>query len=267
MADCTRHIPLAGVKNFRDIGGYDAADGRKIRWGRLFRSGHLSDMTESCGTEMVARDIEVVIDFRSAPEKERHPVHWPVMWVPDYQAVPIGGNAAAWVKDLLNSLSSAAFPGDELRDQFILAFQTIPVANADGLKKMFDILVDETHGNGTLVHCTAGKDRTGIAFALIMEALGVPDDQIMENFLATNKAVDLDVTAATMAEWISTKAGRQVSAEMVKPLVGVEEAFLHAAYAVIEEKYGSRSAYLQDVMGLTPQRLSIFRDKYLSDDL
>jgi len=263
MTEQPRIIPLAGVKNFRDMGGYQSADGRVMRWGHLFRSGHLADMTDDCGPEILSRDIETVIDFRSDAEKIRHPVRWPSGWIPDYHAVPIGGNAAAWVKELYDRLAKTNFPAQELRDQFILAFETIPIANQSGLKAFFDALIDSHKGNAILFHCTAGKDRTGIAGALLMKALGISEDQIMADFLLTNDAVDLDQTSTTIAEWLSTKAGQTIAPSAVLPLVGVEADFLEAAYSSIRQNFGSVGMYLEKAMGLSPNRLDELKRLYL----
>ncbi|PCI63363.1 MAG: hypothetical protein COB37_05230 [Kordiimonadales bacterium] len=259
----TRIIPLGGVKNFRDMGGYKAQDGRIMKWGRIFRSGKLSDLTETCGTEMLARDIETVIDFRSEPEKERHPVHWPNGWIPDYRPAPIGGNASAWIKELYATLAETEFPAEALRDQFIKAFQTIPIDNAAGLKTFFDTLIDHHKGNAVLFHCTAGKDRTGIAGALLMKALGVNDEQIMEDFLLTNQAVGLEATSVGVAEWISTKAGKTIAPKDVMPLVGVEPDFLIAAFKSIEANHGSIESYLRDTMGLSAARKQTLKNLFL----
>jgi protein-tyrosine phosphatase len=258
-----RTIPLSGVKNFRDMGGYVSADGRTMRWGHIFRSGHLSDMTEDCGVEMLARDIETVIDFRSDAEKVRHPVHWPEGWIPDYHPIPIGGNAAAWVKELYEKLATTDFPAQELRDQFIQAFKTIPMANKEGLKLFFETLITQHKGNAMLFHCTAGKDRTGIAGALLMKALDVSEEQIMEDFLRTNDAVDLEETSSTIAEWLSTKSGQTIKPGDVLPLVGVEADFLQASYQVLREKYGSVEGYLESALGLSPTKIEKLKDLFL----
>ena len=263
MNQQSRIIPLSGVKNFRDMGGYCAADGRSLRWGRVFRSGHLADMTDDCGTEIFARDIETVIDFRSDAEKVRHPLRWPESWIPDYHPVPIGGNAAAWVKELYDKLAKTSFPKQELHQQFIKAFETIPIANQTGLRRFFDTLIDNNKGNAVLFHCTAGKDRTGIAGALLMKALGINEEQIMEDFLLTNTAVDLELTSGTIAEWLSAKAGQTIAPSAVLPLVGVEPAFLEAAYSAIRKAYGSVDTYLETEMGLAPGRRDKLKDLFL----
>jgi protein-tyrosine phosphatase len=264
MTENSRIVPLAGVKNFRDMGGYKARDGRMIKWGHVFRSGHLSDMTGECGMELMARDIETVIDFRSGAEKERHPVRWPQSWSPNYYPLPIGGNAAAWVHKLFETIAESPFPAKDLRDQFILAFETIPVKNADGLKAFFDTMIDHHKGGAVLFHCTAGKDRTGIAGALLMRALGMQDDDIMADFLMTNEAVDLEETSAMVAGRLSSRAGRTIAPKDVLPLVGVEEDFLHAAFHSIGREYGSVEDYLVRTLGLEGARLDRLKTLFLA---
>ncbi len=258
-----RIFSLIGVKNFRDMGGYTSSDGRVMRWGHIFRSGHLSDLTDECGMEMLARDIETVIDFRSDREKERHMVHWPKSWIPDYHSISIGGNAAAWIQELYAKLSQTYFPAQELRDQFLLAFRTIPLENKKGLKKFFTTLIDEHKGNAMLFHCTAGKDRTGIAAALLMHALNISKEQIMEDFLLTNKAVDLEESAEKIAVWLSRKAGRAIDASAVHPLVGVEADFLEESYTTIRTEFGSIDNYLETELGLSTDRRQKLQNLFL----
>lgn len=258
-----RIFSLIGVNNFRDMGGYTSADGRVMRWGHIFRSGHLSDLTDECGMEMLARDIETVIDFRSDREKDRHPVHWPKSWIPDYHSVSIGGNAAAWVQELYAKISKSDFPAEELREQFLLAFRTIPLENIEGLKAFFKTLVDDHKGNAMLFHCTAGKDRTGIAGALLMHALDIDEEQIMEDFLLTNKAIDLEATSAKVSQWLSTKSGRSIDPGDVLPLVGVEADFLEECYTSIRAEYGTIDNYLESALGLTASRRNVLKDLFL----
>jgi len=262
MTSSPRILPIPGVKNFRDMGGYKTSDGREMRWGKLFRSGHLADL--AAGEDMAGKKIGTVIDFRSAPEKERRPVRWPEGWAPDYRPSPIGGNAAAWIPELYGRLADAPFPAKALRDQFILAFETIPIANAGGLKLFFDSVIEGGESGGVLFHCTAGKDRTGVAGALLMHALGADEADIMADFLLTNEAVDIEGTSAELADWLSRKAGREILAPDVHPLVGVEPDFLHAAYASIDREYGSLDAYLENAMGLTAERRAKLANIYLA---
>lgn len=254
---------IPGVKNFRDMGGYTNNDGRTLVHGRLFRSGHFAEVDAAAAAQIAEHNISTVVDFRSAPEKDHMRVTWHAPWTPRYVETPIGGNAAAWIKDLFERVASAPFPADELQAQFILAFQTIPIANADGLKKLFDVLIDDDDGNAALFHCTAGKDRTGIAGALIMTALDMPEDAILADFLLTNEAVDLKARAVEVAAQVSAKIGRDVSPDAVYPLIGVEPDFLHAAFAVMTEEFGSVDRYLTNAMGLTADRRAKLADRLL----
>ena len=259
MTSPARLPDIKTVRNFRDMGGYTADGGRKTRWGMLFRSGHLAELNDTDRAALQGLQIGTVIDFRSDREKERHRVIWADPWKPVCHPTPIGGNAAAWVQELYDRLATSPFPAKDLRD---LAFETIPVANAIGLRRFFDALIDKGDG-GALFHCTAGKDRTGIAGALLLTAMGVDKDQIMEDFILTNDAVDLQASSERVAGWLSEKAGRAIKPADVHPLVGVEPDFLLAAYASIDRTFGSMGNYLEVEMGLTPDRAERLRTLFL----
>lgn len=264
MPETTRIFPLTGVKNFRDMGGYGTAEGRSVRWGRLYRSGHLSELPDDIGEAVTSRNITSVIDFRSDAEKKRNPVRWPQGWAPHYSPLPIGGNAAAWVQELFERIAASPFPADELRNQFILAFETIPVKNADGLRNFFDLLVSHEGDGAVLFHCTAGKDRTGIAGSLLLRALGVSEEEIMEDFLLTNSAVELEATSERLATWLSERADRTVAPRDVFPLVGVERDFLYAAHAAIEKAFGSLDDYYTSALGLDTARREQLKARFLT---
>jgi len=263
MATSHRIIDVPGVKNFRDMGGYRVRDGRQIAWRRLFRSGHLSEFSGTKADTPAPFTIGTVVDFRSEAEKQRNPVRWPEGWNPSYHPTPIGGNAAAWVQELYERLSSSPFPARELRDQFILAFQTIPIANASGLRSFFDTLSGLEEDEALLFHCTAGKDRTGIAGSLLMKILGAQDDDILADFLLTNDAVDLEASSSWIADKLSEKAGRTIAPTDVLPLVGVEEAFLDAAYASIDKEFGSLDQYLGEALDLDQAKQENIRALFL----
>jgi len=96
-----------------------------------------------------------------------------------------------------------------------------------------------------------------------MKTLGISEDQIMEDFLLTNKAVDLEVTSHTIAEWLSTKAGQTIAPSAVMPLVGVAPEFLEASYKAIRAKHGTVAAYLEKDIGLTKDRVHMLKDYFL----
>ena len=97
-----------------------------------------------------------------------------------------------------------------------------------------------------------------------MKALNMQEDDIMTDFLMTNDAVDLQKSSEELAEWASEKAGRTIEASALLPLVGVKEDFLHAAYNIIDEKFGSMDTYLSQAMGLNHKRRELLRQKYLA---
>lgn len=259
-----RILDIPGVRNFRDMGGYINKDGRTLAPGRLFRSGHYAEIDAATAKLIADQGITTVVDFRSPHEKEHMAITWYAPWQPNYVDNPIGGNAAAWIREMFDRLQHTEFPETELRDQFILAFQTMPIANAPGLKRLFDVLIDDNDGGAALFHCTAGKDRTGIAGALIMLALEMPEEAIFEDFLLTNQAVDLEARAVEVAEQVSERAKRTVSPKAVHPLIGVEPAFLEAAFDVMSREHGSVDDYLTNAMGLTKNRRESLKSRLLA---
>lgn len=259
-----RILDIPGVRNFRDMGGYVNKEGRALAHGRLFRSGHYADIDEATAQLIADQGITTVVDFRSPHEKANMAITWYAPWKPNYVDNPIGGNAAAWIREMFDKLQHTEFPETELRDQFILAFQTMPIANAAGLKRLFDVLVDDNDGGAALFHCTAGKDRTGIAGALIMRALDMPEEAIFEDFLLTNQAVDIDTRAVEVAQQVSERANRPVSPKAVHPLIGVEPAFLEAAFDVMAREHGSVDQYLTDAMGMTQERRDSLKERLLT---
>ncbi len=258
-----RIFNIQGVDNFRHMGGYKTADGGITRDDRLYRCGHLFDLSEAGGKKIEALNINQVVDFRSEAEKEVRPAQWPNSWQPTYYPTPIGGNAAAWIKELFERIASGKFPRQDLHDQLIIAFRTIPIDNKDGLKRLFDVLIDGKADTATVFHCTAGKDRTGIGGALILRALGVHDDDILGDFMLTNEAVDLDAKMQMIADRIEAKSGVKIDPSDTMPLAGVSPDFLDNAWNVMANNYGSVSNYMTEALGLTEARIEILKARYL----
>ncbi|WP_374763312.1 tyrosine-protein phosphatase [Yunchengibacter salinarum] len=245
------------LDNFRDLGGLSGPDGR-IRAGLLMRGALPRDLPDEITT---ATAPLTVVDFRSTAESDHSPNPLRDRRDIRYLPLPIGGNAAAWVKQLFARMGSDPFPGDALRAEFLRAFRTIPVANEDGLRRFFDAL--RAAPGPVFFHCTAGKDRTGIAAALLLHALGINRDAVLADFLATNGAVNLPARAAQMARRLEKRLGRPVDPDHLHPLVGVEEAFLDAAFDAIRDHAGSVDAYIAHNMGWCEATRAQMRDKWM----
>ena len=225
----TRHIEFTGLHNFRDVGGYRAADGRTVRWGRLYRSDSLSKLQGTDWERFRALDVRTVIDLRYPFE------------IAARGRVPDGVHA-------YHNLSIEHRPydqpslGPDVETASYLAERYAEVV-LDGTAEIRRVLELIAHGDNApvVVHCASGKDRTGIVAALVLTALGVSDEDIVADFALTGLA-----TARLVADWTSEHPQRtswwpgygQAPAELMR---------LFLRYLAIQ--YGSAWQYVTEVLG------------------
>ena len=177
MSDLDRRIVLEGAFNFRDLGGYPAADGRTIAWRRLFRSDGLSRLTADDLARLVDLGINTVIDLRTAGEREREsmpegPFTPAVHHLPMFDVLPSEQELVAWVDE------------DFLIGRYSQMLDEGSAAIADAIK-----VLSAPRSVPGVFHCAAGKDRTGILAAVVLGVLGVPDDVIAEDYAASRAAM------------------------------------------------------------------------------
>jgi len=255
-------MTLKSVENFRGLGGIKTEGGSVVK-PLLFRSGHLYTLSEEDSATIDALGVAHVVDYRSPAEVRERPVSYPHAWSPNHTKAAIGGNAAAWIKDLFERMAKAEFPRAELEETFMKAYRDIPLKNAKGIKLLFDGLLEADEGEATLFHCSAGKDRTGITAALLLRVLGVHDDDIYDNFLETNSAIDIESKSAHLAEFISKKSGRDVTPDDVWPLAGVRAAYLATSFEAISAAHLNLDRYLRDALGMTMEKRERLKAMYL----
>jgi protein-tyrosine phosphatase len=243
-----RVLPLEGVHNFRDYGGYAVAGGGRLKRGLLWRSGQHHGATDADLAQIAALGLADVFDLRSPEERETHPCRRPdgfaarvhltekrtEMLAPHVEAARVPGQPrdAASVREGMR------------RNYGRIAYRPELVA---AIGQHFRALAENR--GPSLVNCMAGKDRTGIAVAMIQTALGVHRDDIMADYLLTNTVGDPEARIAAGAETIKAIA-RQMDMEVVRVLMGVEAEYLEAAFAMIEAENGSIEGYLRDVIGI-----------------
>lgn len=241
-----RLLPLKGVRNFRDFGGWDTNDQRRIRRGRLYRSGHFSGATEEDWAAIQALNVKTVADLRRITERERDPSAWPEHWDVRVLASEDPGMGEA---PHITFLKEAEITEASTRGYMMGSYRRIPFeAGHQALFRGFFEAVRA--GNGAAVaHCAAGKDRTGILCALVLQALGVSRETVMEDYLMTNEAVDVDRVLPVVAQRMNEKLGRNATPEALRPMIGVDADYLHAAFDEIEQQSGSVEVYLEDALG------------------
>ncbi len=245
-----RIIPLEGVRNFRDFGGYPTADGRRVKKGLLFRSGHHAEATDRDIEVMDTLRISFQADLRRPDERERQQTRWPQKDAGVEVLVHDGGReTTAPHMQFLQAIEVT--PGDAetwMHDYYRTApFREHHVALFRG---WFDRLAGLGAHEAALVNCAAGKDRTGIVCALTKHVLGVPDSEIVADYELTNTAVDLEARLPEAQRYFNDMLGKEYPSDVYKPFMGVDGAFLRTALKAIEDEAGSLDIYLEEQLGV-----------------
>jgi protein-tyrosine phosphatase len=247
-----RVLPLQGGRNFRDMGGYSVADGRRVKWRRLYRSGVMAALTPGDFEHLAGLGMRTVVDLRTVGERDAQPVDWSHLpdltyWARDYDKS---------FGDLRALLAGEAPRPEQLREAMTVTYRTLPVEQAPAYRELFRRLAE---GEVPLIfNCSAGKDRTGVAAALILSALGAHADTIMEDYLLTNEAANWRKVHADPRSLAS-----QLSPEIAAAILGVDAAYLHAALTSIEERHGSVAGYLREALDVTDPMVERIRDHLL----
>jgi len=235
------------LDNFRDFGGYPTTDGRRVVSGRLFRSAHHADLTE---TDLAALDglgLGTVIDLRRPVERDRQPSRRPAGSAGVVLDNALDRTGEAPHITFLKTQDLTADSGRRFMTRTYAEMQFAP-AHLDLFGRYFDTLADTD--TPVLIHCTAGKDRTGMLVALTHHLLGVHRDDMIADYLLTNTAVDLEARAPAIARQLEKRTGRIASHEAVVAFLGVDAVFLETALATIIERHGSVDAYLEQALGV-----------------
>ena len=247
------------VLNFRDFGGYAAADGGRVRPDMLFRSAHLNNANAQEQQRLADMNIGLIVDLRHAPERERQPSrllqgHAPrVLTYPDPEDGE-SGKVAPHEAFMQHDLHKP----EDARNYMLGSYSSRP--DDPGFRQIFGDTLRHMAASGEpiLVHCAAGKDRTGTLCAIIKGALGVAQEDIMADFMLTLKAVDIDSFLVPAAQMFTRRYGREIGPEALRPMFGVEPAYLESSLATI----GDMPRYIRDDLGITANEMSALRAAY-----
>ncbi|MNX36080.1 Tyrosine-protein phosphatase precursor [compost metagenome] len=238
--------PFQAIDNFRDYGGYALAGARLTR-GRLYRSAHQARATEADLAKLAQLNIATVVDLRRPSERRDQPSRRPSGWAGQVieSAHDDGGEAPH-----ITFLKTADLTEDSGRAFMTGTYRRLPFepAHLDLFSRYFRALAE---GDGpVLIHCAAGKDRTGLLAALTHSLLGVSRDDLLSDYLLTNIAVDLEGRAEGIAKKLTEMTGRPASHGAVVAFLGVEAEYLDGAFAEITARHGSLRAYLKQALGV-----------------
>lgn len=256
----TRHIPFEGIDNFRDFGNY-AAGQRRLKPGVLYRSAHQARASDEDLQKLADLGLSVIVDLRRANERERDPSRRWNGFGAQVIENDIGQDTAdEWSTFMATSdLSVGSF-----RDYMLGYYRHLPfqARHIDLYRRYFSALV-ETEGS-VLVHCAAGKDRTGVICALTHHVAGVHDDDIQQDYLLTNDPVRQAARVPIMREMVRETTGREASDEALLTAMRVEPEYLAEAFRVMREAHGSLDGYLDNVLGLDADVRGRIHDRLLA---
>lgn len=256
-----RRIPFDGVGNLRDLGGYRTTDGRSVRWGVLYRSDHLGRLSVRDLRQLRQLELAVLIDFRSGVEKAETPNRLPRGHAMRVVELPLFDDDAssAMGTTLRARIARGDLAGIDATALLIEANQRL-VTEFTPVYRQFVAELLAARGAPVLFHCTAGKDRTGFAAALVLRLLGVPEEAIVADYL---RSQTYSLAARQRDLLLLRLLKGPAITSLVRTLLGVEAAYLQAAFEAIDRAYGSFNAYARDGLGLGEAEVAQLRELLL----
>ena len=255
-----RLLNFEGIANFRDLGGYETADGRHTRWGALYRSGNFS--TASRGDNAVLADLGLtsLVDFRSAAEKEEEPHQFPDPLPFELVEIPtMDGGDHSVADEIIARIESGNF-SDFDPDAFMISANRQFANTFTPQFSEFIQVVLKANGQPVAWNCSAGKDRTGFAAAILLRILGVPMETILDDYALSK---EYSLTARQKELMLLRLFKGDEAADKLAVLLGVEKPWLHAAFNEIDKQYGSFDVYVEQALGLGPTQVHQLRNSLL----
>ena len=244
-ASPARHLNLSGASNLRDLGGYATSDGRTVRWRQIFRSNHLGHLTDDDASILRELGVRSAFDFRGAEERTAALCGMPEISV---HSLPVEPTVVAALRAI--AASGTPLSTDHAVEVMRDSYRSYVQQNTPRFRALFAHLLEDRAP--LVIHCTAGKDRTGFACALILHTLGVPDEVISEDYLLTNRFYRRD-----------PNSGSDLPDHVKQVLGSVQPAFLSAAFEAIDADYGNLETYLRDGIGLGAAERTALAARYL----
>jgi protein-tyrosine phosphatase len=259
-AERSRVLPFEGGCNFRDIGGYAAAGGATVRWERVYRTAVLSYFTGSDHPGLLDLGVRAICDLRRGEERQREPTRWP-----DANVRPMSWRDDENMPTIRRFAASRPNTAAGMRDSMIDLYKALPQWMAPRIRGMFECIA--TGNMPLIVHCAAGKDRTGIAIAVLLGMLGVSEQTILEDYLLTNR-FDFEKFIRTRKDTHLGLADEMnpllaMPADVREVLFTADADYLQAAIDQIAAAHGGIEAYLSTSVQLDAQTVRKVREQLL----
>lgn len=250
-----RFVPLEGGHNFRDIGGYPTRDGRQTAWGRVFRSGSMAELSEPARAMLAELGLRVVCDLRSTPERSRKPSRLPEM----HEFEILSRDYDASVADLLTAMRQPGVTADNSLQFMRQFYRELPYEQSPMYRELFLKLAGGTLP--LLFHCAAGKDRTGVAAAVLLEVLGVERQEVINDYVLTDHFFE---NGCRMVRSNHDGTGISSLDEAIwLPMMRADPSFLEAMFDTIDSRHGSSEGFVREELGLGSDEIAALKQHLL----
>ncbi|MDB5985671.1 MAG: protein-tyrosine-phosphatase [Nevskia sp.] len=246
-------LRLQGIPNFRDIGGCSSRDGRRLRYGRIYRSAVMHRLDAADLQRLHAVGIGMVCDLRGAEERARAPHSWLTEMDLLDAHIDVNNRSLQASADAIVNMIASEPDAAKLQALMEQNYRRMPEAFFGHCRPAIDFLLSEPP-QPLVIHCTAGKDRTGFLAALLLFALDIEESAIYRDYLLSAQS------ACVAAMWLQGKTllakalERDPEPHLIEVVCGVRQEYLAAAIDQLLRDYGSIDGYLEDALGLTPRR-------------
>lgn len=252
-------MQIAGPHNFRDLGGYRTVSGREVRRGVLFRSDSLSRVSRREWETLREHGVRTIVDFREPYEREREGYRAPAEMRVHLLTIDVGG------QDIRRELEQVVRGKSQtnVNEMLVEVGRAFVTDHTAVYRRWVRMLVDEPQSVPQVFHCSAGKDRTGFAAALLLRILGVPEDTVFADYIASNPRLERFVNRVVRRVRFMTFSRRK--AELVRPLLVADERYLTASFAAISEHYGTFENYVASGLELTAADIQTLSERLLTN--
>jgi protein-tyrosine phosphatase len=240
-----RHIALTGATNFRDLGGYLGHMGRPVKWRKIFRSDHLANLSPDDLHQIQNLGVKRSFDFRGIQESQAQSYDWP-----NIQRHSLSIEPTVVQRLQAQTLTGKPLTAADALDAMQTTYRDFVKVDSRRFAELFEHLLERP--DPLLFHCTAGKDRTGLAAALVLSALGVSEPDIWRDYLLTNQLYKRNSAGVI-----------SLSPDVLKIVWEVQESFLQASLEEIQSRYGNIQNYLSTELGMTPAAKLRLQSLYL----
>ena len=252
-------MPLEGGINFRDIGGYVNNQGRTVKWRKIMRCGHLADLTDSDLDHLEMIGINKVHDFRRQEEQNQNPSREVrAEFIDDYQ-ISIGDISRFW-----EFLFDGQLSADSSHQLVVNSYRSCIQVVIPAFSRFMRHIVDNADA-GSVFHCSAGKDRTGMAAALILSALDVPRETIVADYMLTVEHYNSDKLIEIVEGHLRDAKVKNWDRSWLIPYCSVHQDNIVAFLDAIDDQYGDVKSYLIDGLGLSQADLQKMQESFLED--